>query len=84
LTAAHRIDLTLPAARRRAGHQSIGAGGRRIIRSGQATPCRGNAPMRMVAGCFIAVLALTAIDQLLHHGQYRAHAGKMVGHMMTT
>jgi hypothetical protein len=39
--------------------------------------------MRMVAGCFIAVLALTAIDQLLHHGQYRAHAGKMVGHMMT-
>ncbi len=38
--------------------------------------------MRLVAGCFVFLLALSAYDQLFHHGMYRAQTGKMVGHMM--
>ncbi|MFN3349895.1 hypothetical protein [Pseudorhodoplanes sp.] len=38
--------------------------------------------MRMVAGCFIALLALVMYDDAMHGGRYRTGVSSMVGHMM--
>ena len=42
---------------------------------------RGNGPMRLVAGCLVAVMALVIYDDFAHSGRYRTAVGQMVGHM---
>jgi hypothetical protein len=60
---------------------ATGAGAMLAPRTGDCS--RGNDPMRMVAGCLVAVMTVIAYDAVMHDSRYRTAAGKMVGHMMS-